>query len=87
MAAHHVLERRVKPDPASLLAFERAWWRRAANKDAAVREAFGLGPIRYYQLLNQALDDPAAVAAHPQTANRLRRLREARPAARALGAA
>ncbi|ERG69253.1 DUF3263 domain-containing protein [Segniliparus rugosus] len=73
----------MTPDPAALLAFERQWWRNSGNKERAIREAFGLAPILYCQLLNRALDSPAAVAAHPQAAKRLRRLRDKRRGGRA----
>nr|WP_018177445.1 DUF3263 domain-containing protein [Jongsikchunia kroppenstedtii] len=34
------------------LEFEGKWWRFAGNKEAAIREQFGLSPTRYYcQLL------------------------------------
>mgnify|MGYP003472134934 CR=1 FL=1 len=61
-----------------ILAFERRWWRNAGAKDQAVRDAFGLSPTRYYQLLNALLDEPAAMAADPVTVRRLLRLRARR---------
>jgi hypothetical protein len=60
-----------------MLAFERQWWRRAGAKDTAVLAEFGLTPIRYYQLLNRVVDDPAAVTVDPILVQRLRRLRNA----------
>lgn len=70
---------------ADLLAFERLWWQHGGVKERAIREQFGLSPIRYYQRLNAAIDDPASLEIDPTTVRRLRRLRESRqPVARVL---
>lgn len=61
----------------AILDIERRFWRTAGAKDDAIR-ALGLTPVRYYQVLNRLLDDPAALAADPQTVNRARRLRTGR---------
>nr|WP_246232791.1 DUF3263 domain-containing protein [Nakamurella aerolata] len=66
-----------------LLAFEERPWRHAGAKEAAIRDDLGLSPVRYYQQLLAELDDPAAIAAHPATAARLRRLMQSRAAWRA----
>ncbi|SNS77146.1 Protein of unknown function [Geodermatophilus pulveris] len=77
------------PDPAArpgaltpreheVLAFERQWWRRPGAKETAIRDRFGLAPIRYYQVLNALVDRPAALEADPLLVRRLRRLRAAR---------
>jgi hypothetical protein len=58
-----------------ILAFERQWWRQPGAKEQAIRDTFGVSPTRYYQLLNQLLDKPAALAEDPVLVNRLRRLR------------
>lgn len=71
-----------------LLAFERAWWREAGVKESAIRERFGMSATRYYALLNELLERPAAQAHDPLLVRRLRRQREARKrqrAARRLG--
>ena len=60
----------------AMLALERAWWRHAGSKEAAILSRFGIGPTTYYQRLNALLDDPRAMAADPITVNRLRRLQE-----------
>lgn len=65
-----------------ILAFERQWWRHAGAKEEAIRAEFGLSAARYYQLLNALLDSPDAVVADPMLVKRLRRLRDARTAAR-----
>lgn len=61
-----------------ILAFERQWWKHAGAKEQAIRDTFGLSATRYYQLLNNLLDKPAALAVEPQIVARLRRLRAAR---------
>jgi hypothetical protein len=56
-----------------ILALEKQFFRTAGAKDEAIK-ALGLTPMRYYQLLNRLLDDPAALAAEPQLVYRLRRI-------------
>ncbi|WP_326549706.1 DUF3263 domain-containing protein [Micromonospora sp. NBC_01813] len=65
-----------------ILDFERQWWKHAGAKEQSVRDTFGLSATRYYQLLNQLLDNPAALAAEPVLVARLRRLRATRSRAR-----
>ena len=65
-----------------VLEFERSWWRYAGAKEPAIKELFDLTPARYYQLLNDLIDKDAALVAAPILVKRLRRLREARTAAR-----
>jgi len=65
-----------------ILAFERQWWKHAGAKEQAIRDTFGLSATRYYQLLNNLLDNPAALAADPQLVARLRRLRATRSRSR-----
>jgi hypothetical protein len=65
-----------------VLEFERSWWRYAGAKESAIKELFDLTPARYYQLLNDLIDKDAALVAAPILVKRLRRLREARTAAR-----
>jgi len=60
---------------AELLDFEANWWSASGSKDAEIRERFDLSAPRYYQILNQLLDDPAALAHAPLLVKRLRRLR------------
>lgn len=65
-----------------ILAFERQWWSHAGAKDRAIRERFKLSSTRYYQLLNELLDNPAAMEADAMLVKRLRRLRTGRQRAR-----
>ena len=61
-----------------ILDFERQWWKYAGIKDSAIRELFNLSAKQYYELLNNLIDRPDALAASPLLIKRLRRLREAR---------
>lgn len=65
-----------------LLDFERDWRVHQGDKEAAVRERFGISAARYYQLLARVIDDPDAMAHDPLTVRRLRRRRDARRTAR-----
>lgn len=65
-----------------ILAFERQWWQYAGAKEQAVRDLFGMSATRYYQVLNQVIDTPAALAFDPMLVKRLRRMRAARQRAR-----
>jgi hypothetical protein len=65
-----------------ILAFERQWWRYPGAKESAIKEIFDLTPPRYYQLLNDLLDRPAAMAFDPMLVKRLRRMRDSRQKAR-----
>lgn len=66
----------------AILVFERQWWQYPGTKEKAIREQFGLSPTRYYQVLNELVDKPAALAVEPLLVRRLRRLRAARQKAR-----
>jgi len=61
-----------------ILAFERQWWQYAGLKEQAIKEMFDLSPTRYYQVLNNVIDNPAALAEEPLLVRRLRRLRSTR---------
>lgn len=69
---------------ARMLEFERRWAmavrrgpRAAGRREEAIRAEFGMGAVRYHQLLNRLLDSPEAEAADPVTVHRLQRLRDA----------
>ena len=66
----------------AMLAFEKSWWRRAGSKEQAIKEQFKLSATRYYQLLNQLLELPEALAYDPLVVGRLRRLRATRARSR-----
>ena len=65
-----------------ILDFERQWWRYAGAKDAGIKEQFNISSREYYELLNNLIDREDALVASPLLIKRLRRLREARIAAR-----
>ncbi len=58
-----------------ILEFERYWWKYAGAKERAIREQFELSATRYYQLLNEIIDMPDALAYDPILVKRLQRLR------------
>jgi len=58
----------------ALLAFERRWWRYAGEKEQAIAEDLELSPVRYYQLLAQALHTELALSIDPVTVGRLTRV-------------
>ncbi len=66
----------------AILAFERQWWKYAGAKEQAIRELFDMSATRYYQLLNNLIDQPEALAHDPMLVKRLRRLRSSRQRAR-----
>lgn len=61
-----------------ILALERMWWKYAGAKEQAIRDKFDISTTRYYQILNELLDTPAALAFDPLLVKRLRRMRSAR---------
>ena len=73
----------------AVLDFERSWWKHAGVKEQAIKERFDMSATRYYQLLNELLEKPAAMAYDPILVKRLKRLRVYRQrqrVARLLGA-
>lgn len=69
----------------AILDFERGWWQIPSPKGAAIRACLDLSPTRYYQLLNDLLDEPAAADYDPLVVRRLRRARLRRRRARVEG--
>lgn len=70
-----------RPTLAQLLALEERYPASTPAKEKAIDD-LGIGAGRYYQLVNQMIDNPAAQAANPMTTNRLRRIRDAAVEAR-----
>ncbi|MCS4490224.1 DUF3263 domain-containing protein [Corynebacterium sp. ES2794-CONJ1] len=62
----------------NLLAFEQQAPRSLGAKEEAIRKQLGMSPIRYYQLLNKIIDQPAMMQEYPLLTARLRRLRDTR---------
>jgi hypothetical protein len=72
-----------------ILDFERSWWKHAGVKEQAIKEQFEMSATRYYQILNELLEKPAALSYDPILVKRLKRLRVYRQrqrVARLLGA-
>ncbi|MEL4505375.1 DUF3263 domain-containing protein [Luteococcus sp. H138] len=67
---------------AAILDFERSWTGSRSLREQEIRARFDLSMPRYYQLLNQIIDEPAALQHDPLLVRRLRRLRENRQQAR-----
>lgn len=68
----------LSPEYRDVLDFERARYKYAGAKEAAIRDRFDCSSTRYYQVLNAALDEPGALAYDPLLVRRLQRLRAAR---------
>jgi hypothetical protein len=72
-----------------MLDFERSWWKHAGVKEQAIKDRFDMSATRYYQLLNDLLEQPEAMEYDPILVKRLKRLRVYRQrqrVARLLGA-
>jgi hypothetical protein len=70
-----------------ILAFERRPWRHEGTKELQIRENFGVSATRYYQLLNELIDRPQAVAFDPVLVKRLRARRSKRAGRRSVRSA
>lgn len=75
----------MTPQQIEILAFEKRWYTAQGSKEADIAERFSLSAVRYYQRLNQLLDDPAAMQADPVLVKRLRRIRDSRAQVRRAG--
>jgi hypothetical protein len=61
-----------------VLAFERNTWRSAGAKEQAIAETLDMSSTRYYQLLNELIDNPEALKFDPVLIKRLRAQRARR---------
>jgi hypothetical protein len=75
-------ERELTERERAILDFEGTWWSESGSKERAIRERFELSATRYYQLLNEVIDLPDALAYDPLVVRRLRRQRDRRRRAR-----
>ena len=66
-----------------VLAFEARAWQQPGLKAQAIRDEFGISAARYYRILGELIDSPAALRHDPMLVKRLQRMREARAAIRA----
>ena len=72
-----------------LLSFERGTWRTPGAKEQAIADVLGITATRYYQLLNELIDNAEALKFDPVLVKRLRsqrsrrqRIRSPRPGAK-----
>lgn len=65
-----------------IIEFERQWWTYPGAKEQAIKDLFDMSSTRYYQVLNQLIDSPAALAHDPMLIKRLRRMRAQRQKSR-----
>ena len=70
-----------------ILDFERRPWRSPGAKELAIRESFAMSATRYYQLLNELIDQPEAAAFDPVLIKRLRARRSKRARRRSVRSA
>lgn len=71
-------------DDRRMLDFAGRWWRTAGAAEDAIRAEFGLSATRFWQKVNQLLEDPDAVAYAPTLVGRLHRIRDARSRRRSI---
>lgn len=71
----------------ALLDFAARWWKYPGAQEQAIRDLFDMSGTRYWQLLNDLIDRPEALAYAPTTVHRYRRMRAARQAARSMRSA
>ena len=78
MLGHSFPTRRSSDLDIRILAFERRGWRSPGAKEQAISDVLDLPATRYYQLLNELIDKPEALAADPALVKRLRAQRARR---------
>lgn len=83
MSELHVADPVLTDRDQAMLEFERQWWKFAGSKEEAIRQKFDMSGTRYFQILNDLIDRPEALAADPLLVKRLRRMRSSRQKARA----
>lgn len=81
-ALRSITESEITEQEAAILDFENSWFTASVPKDQAIMEHFELSATRYYQVLNELIDTPRALAHSPLLVKRLRRQRASRQAAR-----
>jgi hypothetical protein len=65
-----------------ILDFERSWWTLPGPKQSLIRARFDLSATRYYEIVQELVGSPAALAYDPLVVRRLRRARTQRRRAR-----
>jgi Protein of unknown function (DUF3263) len=69
----------------AVLEFERSWWMLPGPKESAIRARLCMSSTRYYRVLGDLLEKPAAHEYDPLTMKRLRRQRDLRRRSRLEG--
>ena len=76
----------LSDDDVRMLGTESQQWRYAGDKENHIRNEYGISGTRYYQKINQLMDNPAAVSHNngqfAPLINRLRRVRDEKRDAR-----
>jgi hypothetical protein len=62
----------------AMVRFAGTYWSDPAAREQAIRDRFGMSPVRFHQRIARLIDTPAALAAEPVTVHRLQRIRDAR---------
>ena len=75
----------LSPQERAILDLERSWWREPGSKESLIRTGLGISTTRYYRVLAQLADLPAAYEYDPMVVLRLRRERDRRRRARYQG--
>lgn len=70
-------------DEKAILDLEARQFTKPGAKEAVIVEGLGVSAVRYWQIVNALIDQPAAQKYAPLLCRRLQRLRDARVAARA----
>ncbi len=65
-----------------ILELEREWWTDVSVKRSEITDELGISTSRYYELLNELIESPAAERHDPLVVHRLRRMRDERRQAR-----
>ena len=71
-------------DDRRMLDFAGRWWRTAGAAEDAIRAEFGISATRFWQKVNQLLEEPDAAAYAPTLVSRLRRIRDTRSRRRSI---
>ena len=80
---HRPVESALDERDERVLAFEARAWQHPGAKAEAIRDELGISAARYYRILGELIDSPAALRHDPMLVKRLQRLRDARAATRA----
>ncbi|HUY85691.1 MAG TPA: DUF3263 domain-containing protein [Acidimicrobiales bacterium] len=70
---------------ASIIDFERSWWKEPGSKEQAIRQRLTISPTRYYKVLAQLADSQEAYEYDPLVVRRFQLQRARRRATRIAG--